>query len=53
MLKRIQQALLARKRRRTAIRMMVLSGVLRSSYHTIRYAMTPRQLKILLREDEE
>lgn len=48
----IKKALLTRKRRRLAVRMMVYSGVIRHSDSCIRYAMTPKEISLLLHEDD-
>lgn len=41
----------ARKRRRTAIRMLMASGTIRRGDRTVRYGMTPKELAQLLREE--
>ena len=48
----IKAKLQARKNRRTAVKMMVFSGVLRHASHSIRYGMSKRELELMLREED-
>lgn len=43
---------LARKRKRTAIRMLAYSGVLRHANVSIRYALSEKELSLLLKEED-
>jgi len=52
MIKFIKAKLQARKNRRTAIRLMVYSGVLRHSDATVRYGMTKREISLMLKEEQ-
>lgn len=38
----------ARKRKRTAIRLLMQSGTIRSADRTVRYAMTPKEFKKMM-----
>jgi hypothetical protein len=42
----------ARKRKRTAIKMLIHSGMIRSANHTVRYAMTPKEFKKMMQTEE-
>lgn len=49
----VKQRLQARKNRRTAVRMLMASGLIRRGDKGIRYGMTQRELAILMKEDTQ